>query len=243
MQSAQLRKFQKDIDSFKEDYPDVPIIVEDYKITFPDINCVLTFPLDWPFHPPVIKVGDITIHIKDWNMGTDLRTIYNFILYEDNNVQIQKLKEKFPEIEIVYEDFVCIFEITYKNLDIIISKNKISVYEDNQEWPEYMIPSKYSFDLVSMFEYIIKLRDQPENKRNVEKLESSLRVKFDNIVYNSIHRTFIIDDPKGLIIVGVPDKSYLSPNITIYRQGHIWSVNCELGDDSDLGEVLVITLI
>lgn len=243
--NARHTKFYQDLERFKETYPDVAMwdghseTTDVFRVNFININCYLIFPVDWPFRQPSIKMYDeITVIIDQWNPSIDLRSIYNFILNDEFYSQILDLKQNYNEIEITYDHNT--FNIIYKNLAIIISKNEIIVYEDEQDWPSRMLPSLDNFNLTNIFKYIIDMREQPVDKDYINNLEFSLKSKFKNVVYNTEHKTFIIDDPKGLILVGIPEKDYLVPNIMIFRQGIILpaSFNFDQNWKSNLGEII-----
>jgi hypothetical protein len=125
----------------------------------------------------------------------------------------------------------------------------IFIYENGRKWYMNIRPTiKNPLNLIDIMTQVndirVKLTWCTPNEY-IEWLSRSLREKFDNVIYNNSHRTFIVDSPRGLIIIGiVPFSPYLELVITIYYEGDIVDTHFDLSNwnsDCDLGEIIVNT--
>lgn len=102
------KRILREIQLFKEAFPDINIIHKDLTIiiTRPNFKCVIKLPLDWPFKPPIVLVNQNNYsyyqpQIIDWNPIMDIRTIFNDILntiedcsYKNFQFSIEKPESK-----------------------------------------------------------------------------------------------------------------------------------------------------
>ena len=253
-----ITRIQKEITSLKEAFIDVDVTHQQLEssdkivICNKDLRCDLTLSNQWPFKEPSIYVEYKSYswnqNIKDWGAMSDLRAIYLTILNNKMIVideEIMTLKDSLPSVEVLFDRVLNVIELEYDGLNIqvsIASKIDVIVSEGERNWPEIMIPQNPSLDLTLLMNTIISHRNQARLKNSdnyIERLTQLLKARFDNVVYNSRHQTFIIDHTECLIIVGIdPKAQYLTPLITVYRQGSLVQCQFEFNSD-DLGKVIV----
>lgn len=269
METAQSRRFQKEISLLTEAFTDINVSHQKsdngYKITItkPDLECIFDLPKDWPFNSPLISITYKTHNwqrkIHNWSAAIDLRTIYAEVLDDikknvivQTDKQIEELKKEFADIKINFDIIFNIVEINYDglNINIFLSNERrcLYVFEKEYMWPKDMVPS-IEQNFTSLVHEIINTRNKIQSKDPndyLEKINNSLRTKFDNIIYSSNHQTFTIDCPQGLITIGIdPIRQYIPPRIIVFHQGQIMSKKFDFnnwGSDSNLGEILISSI-
>lgn len=246
------------------------------EITETNLRCIIKLPSEWPFKQPftIIKYDNYTFNlptIKDWNPIMDIRTIFydikNIIKNSsyknlekiENNIEnkienkiissddIDKLKLTYPNIKVEYCEITNSLTICLDSLTIIISKEKINVFEDENDWPRHMIPS-YTTNISDIVGDILNIKrvNQSAPETYISKCKQSLITYFDDISYNENHQTFVINSLKYLIIIGININSqYLSPMVMIYHKGIILGVSYDFSNwnPDNLGKIIMEAII
>lgn len=276
MDSLSLDQFiEREVVLLKETFANIKVFSKRYKgfhhVTIDnEISIIdITFSPEWPLLPPMLTItrdGCVSKRdIPNWNKSMDLRMIYLEISNNPKNSideQIDLLKEIFPGISANFNQILKIIKINYGDYEItvpICKDSNIIINEDGKNWPENMIKQnnifsqKTSLNLPELLSEIIEFRSRFQNcdpEIYIEKVHRSLRARFSNVTYNPSHLTFIVDHPKGLLIIGIdPETQHLPPSIAVFHQGTLisadvpcvqmnWTDWNPLNYSSDLGEIL-----
>ena len=263
------KRVLREIRSFKEAYPNSCITHEKSEIFITESNlmCIIRLTLDWPFTAPIVLVNYnknlfYQHKIKNWNPIMDIRTIFCDVLNTTQkgfykNVEwvenefskiilhynMNKLKTKYLNIKVEYCEITNLTTICLDNLTIIISKEEIEVFEDDNDWPKHMIPS-YVNNIGDMIDEILNIKrsNQADPETYISKCKRSLSLHFDDISYHENHQTFIINSLKYLIIIGININSqYLAPMVMIYHKGIILSTSYDFSNwnPDNLGNIIM----
>lgn len=160
----------------------------------------------------------------------------------DDLDDIDKLRKYYPNIKV---DKIMKSKIIHLgDLEIIISKDEINVFENGNDWPAHMIPT-YNDNTLEIVDCIFNTKQLNRVKNPddyISKCQLSLKQHFDgNINYDEYHQTFIINSPKYLIIVGINVNSqYLSPMTMIYHKGTILGIQYDFSNwnPDNLGKII-----
>jgi hypothetical protein len=157
--------------------------------------------------------------------------------------QIDILKINYPNIKVSYCEILNSNIISLDDLKIIISSNEINVFENENDWPKFMIPNYNNniSDIIDEIWYIRNLNQNANHTDYISRCKNSLGLHFDDINYNENHQTFIINSLKYLIIIGININSqYLSPMVIIYNKGTILSISYDFSNwlPDNLGNII-----
>lgn len=260
------KRILRDIQSFKETFPNNNITHKDLKIviTATNLKCIIKLPSDYPFNPPLVLVNydGCTFYqskIVNWITVMDIRTVFDDVLNTINDgsyknferIQnkinlsdhIDTLKIKYPNIKVTYCEITNSQIISLDDLNITISSNEINVFETENDWPKHMIPnySNNLFNIVDEIWYIRKSNQTTDPTDYISKCKNSLSLYFDHIDYAIHHQTFIINSSKYLIIIGINVNSqYLAPLVMVYSKRTILSVSYDFSNwhPDNLGKII-----
>ncbi len=157
---------------------------------------------------------------------------------------IEILRIKYPNVKITYCSIMKLQIISLGDLKIIISSSEIVVYENENDWPKYMIPdhSNNIFDIVDNVFNTKNTNQVADPTDYILKCKHSLNKFFDHIDYNEHHQTFLVSSLKYLIIIGINISSqYLAPMVMVYSKGCILSMSYDFSywDPNILGDIIL----